>query len=105
MDRAQFRDIFAKDVSPANASVMPATQKPISGSVFGASVLQPAWKDIHSWYTVAQEDRAMNPALQRFYAKRMGATTTEIKGSHALFISHSAEIARLIEEAATTASK
>jgi hypothetical protein len=54
---------------------------------------------------VAQEDRAINPELERFYAKRMGAKTTEIKSSHVPFISHPAEIARLIEQAASAAVK
>jgi hypothetical protein len=54
---------------------------------------------------VAQEDRAVNPALERFYAKRMGAKTIEIKSSYVSFISHPAEITRLIEEAASATVK
>src|SRR3954471_22653442 len=96
IDRAQFRDVFARDVSASDASVMAATQKPINAAAFGASVRQPAWKTIPSWYVVAQEDRAINPDLERFYAKRMGAKTSEIKASHVLFISHPLEIARVI---------
>jgi pimeloyl-ACP methyl ester carboxylesterase len=103
IDRAQFRDIFARDVSAANASVMWAAQKPVSGTVFGASVPTPAWRTIPSWYVVAQEDRAISPDLERFYAKRMGAHTTEIKASHVVFISHPQEVARVIERAATSA--
>ena len=105
IDRAQFRDLFARDVSATEASVMAAAQKPVIGSAFGASVAQPAWKTIPSWYMVAQEDRAINPDLERFYAKRMGATTTEIKSSHVPFISHPGEVARLIEQAASAAVK
>jgi pimeloyl-ACP methyl ester carboxylesterase len=105
IDRAQLRDVFAKDVSPTEASVMAATQKPLNRSVFTASPSEAAWKTIPSWYVVAQEDRAINPDLERFYAKRMGAKTTEIKSSHVSFISHPAEISRLIEEAANSAVK
>src|SRR5262245_55195084 len=57
----------------AEVSVVAAVQKPINGSVFGASVEVPAWKTIPSWYVVSQEDRALNPDLERFYAKRIGA--------------------------------
>jgi len=105
IDRAQLRDVFAKDVSPTEASVMAATQKPLNRSVFTASPSEAAWKTIPSWYVVSQEDRAINPDLERFYAKRMGAKTTEIKSSHVSFISHPAEITRLIEEAASAAVK
>jgi pimeloyl-ACP methyl ester carboxylesterase len=105
IDRAKFRDLFARDVSVTEASVMAAAQKPVIGTAFAASVRQAAWKTIPSWYVVAQEDRAINPELERFYAKRMGAKTTEIKSSHVPFISHPAEIARLIEQAASAAVK
>src|SRR6267378_2831374 len=105
IDRAQFHDVFAKDVPAMEASVMAATQKPIKGSAFGESVPQAAWKTIPSWYIVAQEDQALNPNLQRFFAKRIGAKTTEIKSSHVPFISHPAEVARLIEQAAMAADK
>ena len=103
IDRAQFHDVFAADVSVTEASVMEATQKPIIGSVFGASVTQAAWKTIPSWYLVTLEDKAINPELERFYAKRMGARTTEIKSSHVPFISHPVEVAQLIEQAASAA--
>jgi hypothetical protein len=33
---------------------------------------RPAWKTIASWYIVTQEDRAINPELERFYAKSDG---------------------------------
>src|SRR6266404_316689 len=98
IDRARFREVFCADVPATEASVMAATQKPIIGSAFGASVDQAAWKTIPSWYLVTQDDRAINPDLERFYAKRMGAKTTEIKSSHVPFISHPAEVARLIEQ-------
>jgi pimeloyl-ACP methyl ester carboxylesterase len=105
IDLEQFRDVFAKDVPAAEASIMSATQKPVSGTAFGASVGQAAWKTIPSWYVIAQEDRAINPELERFYAKRMGATTSEIKASHVLFMSHPEDIARVIGQAANTPVK
>ena len=61
--------------------------------------------DLLLGYVVAQEDRAINPELERFYAKRMGATTSEIKASHVLFISHPEEIARVIGQAANAPMK
>ncbi|MER9731563.1 alpha/beta hydrolase [Mesorhizobium sp. M0217] len=101
IDQAQFRDLFAKDVAAEEASVMAAAQKPIIGSAFASSVTGAAWKTIPSWYLVAQQDRAINPDLERFYAKRMGATTAEIKSSHVPFVSHPKVVAHLIEQAAS----
>ena len=101
VDRGRFREIFASDLPEAQVRVIAATQKPIIGTAFGAVVTQVAWKNIPSWYVVAQEDKAVNPELQRFYAKRMGAKIVELKGSHALFASRPREIARVIEQAAS----
>ncbi|WP_206532597.1 MULTISPECIES: alpha/beta hydrolase [unclassified Mesorhizobium] len=105
IDPPQFRELFANDVAAAEASVMAAAQKPIIGSAFASSVTEAAWKTIPSWYLVAQQDRAINPDLERFYAKRMGAITAEIKSSHVPFVSHPKEVARLIEQAASAPAK
>jgi pimeloyl-ACP methyl ester carboxylesterase len=105
IDREKFRDVFARDVSATDAAVMAAAQKPVSRSVFGASVAQPAWKAIPSWYLVSQEDRALNPELERFYARRIRATTIEVKSSHVAFVSHPDAVVRLIEQAASVAVK
>lgn len=103
-DRAQFRDVFARDVPAAETDVIAAAQKPVNSSVFGASVPQAAWKTIPSWYLVSQQDRAINPNLERFFAKRMGAKTTEVKASHVAFISHPAVVVKVIEDAAKAAA-
>jgi pimeloyl-ACP methyl ester carboxylesterase len=100
VDRKKFHDLFAQDVSEAEARVMAATQKPIASAAFDQSVNDIAWKTIPSWYLVTQSDRAINPELQRFMAQRMGAKTTEVNSSHVPFISHPNEVAKLIQEAA-----
>jgi pimeloyl-ACP methyl ester carboxylesterase len=105
IDPDKFHDVFAADLPVAETNVAAAVQKPIIGTVFGASPDQAAWKTIPSWYIVSQEDRAINPDLERFYAKRMKATTTEVKASHVAFLSHPDVVARVIEQAASAASK
>ena len=104
VDAAKFRDVVCNDLPAADARVAAATQKPVSGSVFAAPVPGGAWKTIPSWYIVASQDRAINPELERFYAKRIGATTTEISSSHVPFLSHPDEVARVIETAARASS-
>ena len=82
---------------------MAATQKPLHNSVFEASVSAAAWKTVPSWFVVSQQDHAINPDLERFYAKRMNAKTSEIASSHVAFLSHPKEIAKVIEQAAAGA--
>jgi pimeloyl-ACP methyl ester carboxylesterase len=48
VDRTKFHDVVCKDVPVAEARVAAATQKPVSGSVFTASVPGGAWKTIPS---------------------------------------------------------
>lgn len=98
-------DVFAADLPESAARVVCATQKPVHNSVFAATIDTPAWKTIPSWYLVSKEDHALNPDLERFYAKRMGAKTEEIDASHVAFISHPKVVAKLIEQAATVAEK
>jgi len=105
IDRAKFHDVFAKDVSLAEARIMAATQKPIFGPIFETPVTVAAWKTIPSWYLVATEDRAINPDLQRFMTKRIMATTSEVKASHVPFISHPKEVTKIIVAAASAAAK
>ncbi|HEY2798715.1 MAG TPA: alpha/beta hydrolase [Thermoanaerobaculia bacterium] len=103
VDPAKFQEDFCADLPATDARVAAATQKPVHNSVFGASVPVAAWKTIPSWYLVSQDDHAINPDLERFYAKRMNAKTSEIKASHVAFISHPDVVAKLIEEAAAAA--
>src|SRR5467141_3987589 len=105
IDTNKFRDAFAQDVPLRETRIMAVTQKPLNGSILGASTAQAAWRTIPSWYLVATEDHALNPDLERFYAKRMGAHTTEVRSSHVMFISHANEVAKAIEAAAKTEVK
>lgn len=110
IDRAKFHDIFAQDLPIPETNVMAVTQKPLSNSAFKATTSFAAWRNVPSWFIVAQHDNVINPDLERFFAKRMAATTTEINSSHAVFMSHPKEVAAVIEAAAravstTTAAK
>jgi len=102
IDRAKFHDAFCKDLPDAEARIMAATQKPLHNSVFEASVSAAAWKTVPSWFVVSQQDHAINPDLERFYAKRMNAKTSEIASSHVAFLSHPNEVAKVISAAAAS---
>jgi len=100
IDQSRFREVFASDLSQEEASVLAVSQKPIAGSAFGEAVTAAAWKTIPSWYAVSTQDRAINPELERFMAKRIKAQTTELTASHVSFISQPVKIAGIIESAA-----
>jgi len=103
IDRAKFHGVFANDLPDDEAELLAATQKPLAAAIFGEPVKAAAWKTIPSWYVVSTQDNAINPDLERFMAKRMGAQTKEIKASHVGFISNPSEVAKVIEAAAMAA--
>ncbi len=102
IDRGKFREIFAGDVDRTEARVMAAAQKPASGAIFGQSAAVAVWKSIPSWYLVSTHDQTLHPDMERFYAQRMGATTSEIDASHVAFISRPRAVVSFIKKAAKT---
>ena len=104
-DQAKFHASFCADLSDEQASFMAASQIPLSASVLGSSINEPAWKTKPSWYIVATEDHELSPDAERLAAKRAGATVTEIKGSHVVFISQPKAVSAVIEAAAQGAIK
>lgn len=103
VDPTKFQELFASDVPAAEAQIAAATQKPMFAKAFGDAVEQAAWKSIPAFYVLTLDDQAIHPDLQRFYAERMRAKTTSIKSSHAVIVSHAAEVTRVIVEAARIA--
>ena len=102
IDPAQFRSVFAADLPARITARMAATQRPISLAAGQEKSTEPAWKTIPSWYLVGRQDEVFTAAAQRFMAKRAGAHVTEIDSSHASYISHPAEVTKLILRAART---
>lgn len=98
-EEAFLRD-FAGDLPAAKAKVLYAVQQPFHKALLTGKTTNAAWRSKPSFYAVSTEDRTINPDLQRFMAKRMGAKTIEVKASHVSLISHPMEIAGLILEAA-----
>jgi pimeloyl-ACP methyl ester carboxylesterase len=101
LDRDKFHDSFAADVPDDLAEFWADSQVPWGVDALGGTISEPAWRSKPSWYLVATEDRMLPPPAQRAMAERAGSTVTEISGSHSIFLSHSAEVAGIIEQAAS----
>jgi pimeloyl-ACP methyl ester carboxylesterase len=98
-EEAFLRD-FAGDLPEAKAKALCAVQWPFHKALLTGKTRHAAWRSKPSWYAVSTEDRTINPDLERFMAKRMGAKTIEVKASHVSLISQPDTIANLILEAA-----
>ena len=98
-EEAFLRD-FAGDLPADKARVLYAVQAPFNRTLLAGKTTHAAWRSKPIWYAVSTEDRTINPDLERFMAKRMGAKTIEVKASHVSLISQPDVIANLILEAA-----
>jgi len=99
LTEAAFSRDFAGDLPEARAKVLYAVQQPFHKALLTGKTKHAAWRSKPSFYAVSTEDRTINPELERFMAKRMGATTIELKASHLSLISHPDDIANLILQA------
>ncbi len=102
LDKSKFAQSFAADVRPDLAAFMAASQVPWGVGALDGRVTVPAWKAKPSWYLVATDDKMIPPDAQRGMAKRAGAKTVEIPGSHAVYVSNPKAVAEIIEDAANT---
>jgi pimeloyl-ACP methyl ester carboxylesterase len=100
LSEAAFLRDFAGDLPAARAKVLYAAQQPFHKALLAGKIQHAAWRSKPSFYAVSAEDRTIDPDLERFMAKRMGATTIELQASHVSLISHPQEIAELILQAA-----
>ncbi|MFF9815017.1 alpha/beta fold hydrolase [Streptomyces sp. NPDC014006] len=95
-----FPSVFAADVPAETTKALAAAQRPLAAAAFEETASAAAWKTKPSWALVATADQAINPEVERFGAKRAGATIVELEGaSHAVAVSQPEAVADLIREA------
>ncbi|MER5525349.1 alpha/beta hydrolase [Streptomyces sp. NPDC002677] len=100
----KFRAAFCADLPVATTRLMQATQRPFSASSLTDVTQSAAWRTIPSFGLVAGEDKAIPPALERFFYERAKARKViEVPGaSHVPMISHPKTTARFVETAIKT---
>ena len=91
---------FAGDLPEEKAKVLYAVQQPFHKTLLTGKTRNAAWRSKPSYYAVSTRDQTINPDLERFMAKRMGANTIEVEASHLSLVSQPDAIARLILQAA-----
>jgi len=107
IDQDKYHQQFCADVSERQAQLMAITQRPIAEAALGeGSGGAPLWKTVPSWFIYGELDYNIPAGAHRNMAERADARrNVEIAGaSHVVGISHPAETAELILEAANVAS-
>jgi len=91
---------FAGDLSEQEQKVVWATHYAPAADLFTQKLDGVAWRSKPSSYILATKDGAVHPDLQRFLAKRMGATTYEVASSHVPMLSNPDLVIDVIRTAA-----
>src|SRR6516165_11403146 len=94
-----FEAAFAQNASPDERAVLAAMQRPISLNCISVPVGRPLWKDIPSWFLVAEEDRMIVPETQRYMAERMKAKIKAHAVDHTPSVTAPMAVADVIRDA------
>ena len=100
LDKAKFAASFAGDLPKDKADFMANSQVPWGLEALNGAISEPAWKTKPSWALVATDDKMIPPDAQRGMSKRAGSVVSEVRGSHAVYVSKPEEVAALIRKAA-----
>ena len=101
----KFKRGFAADASDADAAFLRDSQVPINMAVFATRLDHAAWRSKPSWAVIATDDKAFDTRMLRKMATRMKANVTEVKASHAVFMTQPRLVADVIDRAARQAGR
>lgn len=99
LPEAAFANAFAQHASAEDLAVLAAVQRPISPACITVPVGRPRWKDVPSWFLVAEDDRMIVPETQRFMAERMNATVRSRAVDHTPIVTAPRVVVDIIREA------
>jgi pimeloyl-ACP methyl ester carboxylesterase len=94
-----FATAFAQNASVDQQAVLAAVQRPISLSCITVPVGRPLWRDVPSWFLIAEDDRMIVPKTQRYMAERMRAKTKAHAIDHTPSVSAPAVVVEIIRDA------
>jgi pimeloyl-ACP methyl ester carboxylesterase len=97
-----FAKAFAQHATAEEQALLAAVQRPIAAPCIQQAVPRPNWKDLPSWYLVAEDDRMINPTTQKFMAERMAARTRTGTFDHAPLITRPQAVIDILTEAVET---
>ena len=100
IDPKVFPSAVAADLPLKTAEALAHSQLPFNHPAFEAPVDTAAWHDKPTFYVISTRDKVLAPEVQKMFAARIKAQTTEVAGSHASLVVHADEVAAVIEKAA-----
>lgn len=99
-----FAAAFAQNASADDRAVLAAVQRPISVNCITVPAGRPLWKDVPSWFLLAEDDRMIVPETQRYMAERMKAKTKPHAVDHTPIVTAPTVVADIIGDAVSAAT-
>jgi pimeloyl-ACP methyl ester carboxylesterase len=96
---------FAGDLPESEQKLVWSVQGVPALDLFNQKMKGTAWKSKPTWYIVAKNDKTVHPELERFVAKRMRATVTELDSSHVPMLSQPQRVIDVILAAASSVGR
>jgi pimeloyl-ACP methyl ester carboxylesterase len=94
-----FATAFAPNASAEDRAVLAAVQRPISVNCITVPAGRPLWKEVPSWFLIAENDHMIVPETQRYMAKRMKAKTSAHAVDHTPSVTAPGVVVDMIREA------
>src|SRR6516164_1534699 len=94
-----FAKAFAPNASAEDQAVLAAVQRPLSLACITVPAGRPLWKDVPSWFLLAEQDHMIVAATQRFMAERMKAKIKAHAVDHTPSVTAPAAVVDIIRDA------
>jgi pimeloyl-ACP methyl ester carboxylesterase len=99
LPQSAFADAFAPNATAEQQALLASVQRPISPTCITVPMSRPRWRDIPSWFLIAEQDYMILPETQRFMAQRMGARVRAHQVDHAPLVTAPSVVVDIIREA------
>jgi pimeloyl-ACP methyl ester carboxylesterase len=94
-----FAEAFAPNATAEQQALLAALQRPIAPACITTRVGTPGWRELPSWFLVADQDYMILPEIQRFMAQRMRARVRAQQVDHTPMVTAPTVVVEIIREA------
>jgi pimeloyl-ACP methyl ester carboxylesterase len=99
LPESAFADAFAPKATAEEQALLAALQRPIDPACITTRMGRPRWRDLPSWFLVAEQDYMVLPETQRFMAQRMRARARTQQVDHTPSVTAPRAVVEIIREA------
>ena len=99
LPESAFAGAFAPNAPAEQQALFAAVQRPIHPACISTPVPRPRWRDLASWFLIAEQDYMIVPETQRFMAQRMQARVRAHNVDHTPLVTAPTVVVDIIREA------